>query len=105
MLDPISKERSRLTKEEWREYTKTVWHVANAQHGDHPAAFAKEIPRRLIKLFSFVGETVLDPFAGSGTTGQVALELERNSVLVEQNCDYVELMQRELGMLPLFETG
>ncbi|MBL7537520.1 DNA methyltransferase, partial [Escherichia coli] len=55
---------SALTKEEWREYTKTVWSIANVSHDLHPATFPTEIPKRLTKLFSFWGETVLDPFGG-----------------------------------------
>ena len=46
------KERSIVTKEEWKEYTKTVWHIANTSHQVHPAIFPEEIPKRLIKLFS-----------------------------------------------------
>jgi len=80
-----AKEKSRLTKEEWREYTKTVWQIANVSDRDHPAVFPEEIPRRLIKMFSFVGETVLDPFAGTGTTARVAAQLERKAVCIEQN--------------------
>lgn len=86
---------SALTKEEWREYTKTVWSIANTSDPDHPAVFPPEIPRRLIKLFSFVGETVLDPFGGTGTTGIVASELGRVGVCVDQNPDYVDRMLRD----------
>ena len=53
-----AKEKSRVTKEEWREFTKTVWHIANTSHDKHPAVFPKEIPHRLVKLFTFYGETV-----------------------------------------------
>ena len=54
---PINvKEKSRVSKEEWKEYTKTVWSIANVGHADHPAVFPDEIPRRLIKLFTFMGE-------------------------------------------------
>jgi len=60
VVDAEAKEQSKLSKEEWREYTKTVWHIANTSDPEHPAVFPTEIPRRLIKLFSFVGETVLD---------------------------------------------
>ena len=60
------KEKSKLTKEEWREYTKTVWRIANTSDPDHPAVFPVEIPRRLIKLFSFHGETVLSSPASRG---------------------------------------
>lgn len=79
------KERSKLTKEEWREYTKTVWQIANTSDPLHPAVFPIEIPRRLVKMFSFVGELVLDPFAGVGTTAKAAIEVERMAVCVEQN--------------------
>ena len=72
-VPPEIKEKSRVSKEEWREWTKTVWHVANTSDPDHPAVFPVEIPHRLIRLFSFVGETVLDPFAGVGNTAHAAL--------------------------------
>lgn len=102
------KERSRLTKEEWREYTKTVWQIANVTDKVHPAVFPEEIPHRLIKMFSFVGETVLDPFAGSGTTARVAAGLERSAICVEQNPDYADRIRRELaecGDAVRVETG
>lgn len=93
------KESSRITKEEWREYTKTVWAIANVSDPVHPAVFPEEIPKRLIKLFSFTGETVLDPFAGVGTTARAALALDRDAVCVDQNPDYVEeIMERCSGL-------
>lgn len=94
-----SKEKSRLTKDEWREYTKTVWHIANTSHEAHPAVFPVEIPNRLIKLFSFHGETVLDPFAGTGTTAQAGVPLGRRVVCIEQNKAYVNVLRRECGNL------
>lgn len=92
------KELSRVTKDEWREYTKTVWHIANVTHPIHPAIFPEEIPQRLIKLFTFFGETVLDPFAGVGTTANAALKLGRNAICVEQNPEYVEIIHDNLGL-------
>lgn len=89
------KEKSKLTKEEWKEYTKTVWHIANTSDSNHPAVFPPEIPNRLIKLFSFWGETILDPFAGTGTTGLSANELGRDSICIDQNKKYVSLMKKE----------
>jgi site-specific DNA-methyltransferase (adenine-specific) len=88
----VAKERSRLTKEEWREYTKTVWQIANTSHPDHPAVFPDEIPRRLIKLFTFYGETVLDPFAGTGTTAEVAISLGRKVICVEQSEAFTQVI-------------
>ncbi|MBN2022580.1 MAG: site-specific DNA-methyltransferase [Pirellulales bacterium] len=87
------KEKSRLTKEEWREYTKTVWQIANTSHPDHPAIFPDEIPKRLVKLFTFYGETVLDPFAGTGTTAAVALSLGRKAICVEQSEAFVDIIR------------
>ncbi len=92
-LTKTQKEKSKLTKEEWREYTKTVWQIANISDPHHPAAYPIEIPRRLIKLFSFWGDTVLDPFAGTGTTAVAAIELGRRGVCVEQNPDYAKLIR------------
>ena len=90
---------STLTKEEWREYTKTVWNIANTTDPEHPAVFPPEIPRRLIKMFSFVGETILDPFAGTGTTGRIAAELKRRGVCIDQSEVYVERMHRDRAIL------
>lgn len=91
MLEVTSEQRelSKLSKEEWREYTKTVWHIANTTDKAHPAVFPIEIPRRLIKLFSLHGETVLDPFGGVGTTAKAAVELGRRATNVDQNLDYL----------------
>lgn len=92
-MDKTLKERSILTKEEWREYTKTVWQIANISHPDHPAVFPVEIPHRLIKLFSFWGETILDPFAGTGTTAVAAVNLGRRAICIEQNAQYVDIIR------------
>lgn len=96
-LTAAQKELSKLTKEEWRDYTKTVWQIANVSDQNHPAVFPIEIPRRLIKLFSFVGEPVLDPFAGIGTTALAALELDRKVLCIDQNVDYVNLITQRCG--------
>lgn len=82
-----------LTKEEWREYTKTVWSIANVRHDLHPATFPTEIPRRLTKLFSFWGETVLDPFGGVGSTAVAAIREGRKAICIDQNSQFVEEMR------------
>jgi len=89
------KKKSILSKEEWREYTKTVWHIANTSHADHPAVFPVEIPHRLIKLFSFYGERVLDPFAGTGVTATAAIPLGRHAICVDQNRRYIDVIRRQ----------
>lgn len=95
------KERSVVTKEEWKEYTKTVWHIANTSHPVHPAVFPEEIPKRLIKLFSFVEETILDPFGGVGTTSIAAANLERKSIYVDQNPEYVKIAKKQMHNLKI----
>jgi DNA modification methylase len=62
------------------------------------AAFPEEIPYRLIKLFSYVGETVLDPFMGSGTTNKVAAMLKRNSVGYEIDLELLEVVKEKIGL-------
>ena len=89
------KEKSKVTKEEWREYTKTVRTIANTSRDDHPAVFPEQIPHRLAKLFSFYGETILDPFAGTGTTARAVIPLGRRAVCVDQNADYVSTIKKE----------
>jgi site-specific DNA-methyltransferase (adenine-specific) len=90
-----AKQKSIVTKEEWREWTKTVWHIANTSDVDHPAVFPVEIPHRLIKLFSFVGDNVLDPFAGVGNTARAGLPLGRNVICVEQNPLYAKRIEND----------
>jgi site-specific DNA-methyltransferase (adenine-specific) len=98
-IDKTQKERSKLTKEEWREYTKTVWQIANTSHPNHPAVFPVEIPHRLIRLFSFWGETVLDPFAGTGTTAVAAVNLGRHAICIEQNLEYINIIRGQFHNL------
>ena len=92
------KEASKLTKEEWKEYFSGHWHFGGAKQIGHEAMFPDELPRRLIKMFTFIGDTVLDPFLGSGTTVKVALELQRNAVGYEINKDFLEIIKEKIGM-------
>lgn len=83
------KERSRMSKEEWNQYFQGHWNFSGARQDGHIAMFPEELPKRLIKMFSFVGDTILDPFLGSGTTSLVAKNLERNSVGYEINGNFL----------------
>ena len=94
-----AKKQSRLTKEEWKEFFSGHWRVAPARQNQHIAAFPEEIPARLIRMFTFVGETVLDPFLGSGTTAVAALKLARNAVGYEINPQFVPLIRKRLNSL------
>ena len=96
---------SRLTKEEWKEYFAGHWYFGGVRQVGHEARFPEELPRRLIKMFTFRGDTVLDPFLGSGTTVKAALELERNTVGYEINPDFLEAIPQKIGgrdRLPFF---
>lgn len=95
------KERSKLTKEEWKEFFSGHWNVGGARQINHEAVFPDEIPKRLIKMFSFYGDTVLDPFAGSGTTLKVALELGRRAVGYEINSGFLDVIREKVGALNL----
>jgi len=91
------KEASRLTKEEWKEYFAGHWHFGGVRQVGHEAMFPEELPRRLIRMFTFAGDTVLDPFLGSGTTVKAALEANRNAVGYEINPDYLEAVPEKIG--------
>ena len=99
------KEAAKLTKEEWKEYFYGHWHFGGAKQLGHEAMFPEELPRRLIRMFTFPGDTVLDPFLGSGTTVKVALELGRNAVGYEINEDFLGIIEEKIGIkdkLPIF---
>ena len=91
------KEASKLTKAEWKEYFAGHWHFGGAKQVGHEAMFPEELPRRLIRMFTFPGDTVLDPFLGSGTTVKVALELGRRVVGYEINPDFAEVIREKIA--------
>jgi site-specific DNA-methyltransferase (adenine-specific) len=92
------KERSKLTIEEWNEFFAGHWNIPGEKQNGHLAMFPEEIPRRLIKMFSFVNDTVLDPFLGSGTTTLAAKNLDRNSIGYEINADFIPVIKEKLGL-------
>lgn len=100
------KKLSVMTKEEWNTYFSSHWNFAGSRQDGHIAVFPEELPSRLIKMFSFVGETVLDPFIGSGTTALAARNLGRNSIGYEINPDFVCFYQDKLNIKQqdLFDT-
>ena len=71
---------SKLTLEEWREFTKGIWNINGTSDRNHPATFPIELAERVIRLYSFVGDVVLDPFAGSGTTLIACEKWNRNGI-------------------------
>ncbi len=91
------KKASEMTKDEWNTFFSSHWNFGGARQNQHMAVFPEELPRRLIKMFSFVGETVLDPFSGSGTTTLAAKNLGRNSIGYEINPEYIEICKDKIG--------
>ncbi len=91
------KEKSKMTKEEWNEFFTGHWNFSGEKQDRHIAMFPIELPRRLIKMFSFVEDTVLDPFLGSGTTILAAKRLGRNSIGYEINGDYLPVINEKIG--------
>jgi site-specific DNA-methyltransferase (adenine-specific) len=92
------KELSIMTKDEWNTYFSGHWYFSGAKQDGHIAMFPEELPARLIKMFSFSGETVLDPFLGSGTTALAARNLCRTSVGYEINSEFIPTIKDKLNV-------
>jgi site-specific DNA-methyltransferase (adenine-specific) len=91
------KERSRITIEEHRKFRDAIWNDINGVEDKHSAAFPLEVPLRLIKMFSYVEDWILDPFAGSGTTLKAAKDLGRNSIGIELNPAFLPIIEEKVG--------
>lgn len=89
------KGRSQLTKDEWRLFTKGVWEIPPDRDPDHPATFPMEIAERVVRMYSFAGDVVLDPFAGSGTTLIAADKHDRRGIGFEIARDYVQAIKNK----------
>ena len=96
-IDKKVKDKSKLSKEEWNEYFRGHWNFNGVKQNGHVAMFPEELPKRLIKMFSFMGDTVLDPFLGSGTTSLAAKNLGRNSVGYEINQQFLSIIKEKIG--------
>lgn len=96
------KEGSAMTTEEWNTYFNGHWYFPGARQDKHLAMFPEELPHRLIKMFSFPGETVLDPFMGSGTTALAARKLNRDSIGYEINPAFVPIIRERIGSDDVF---
>lgn len=92
------KEHSIITKEDWNTFFSGHWYFAGAKQDGHIAMFPEELPARLIKMFSFACETVLDPFLGSGTTALAARNVGRSSVGYEINSAFLPIIKNKLNV-------
>jgi len=98
-VDKSIKNKSKITQKEWSEWAiNSIWEMqpARASSENHPAPFPEELPKRLIRLYSFYGDIVLDPFLGTGTTAKVAVELGRKAIGYELNKDYLALIEKKI---------
>lgn len=93
---PKQKAESAMSKEEWSQYFSSHWNFNGVKQMGHIAMFPEELPKRLIKMFSFADETVFDPFAGSGTTSLAAKHLGRNSIGYEINKNFAPIIREKL---------
>src|SRR5574344_779243 len=96
------KANSAMTNEEWNTYFNGHWYFNGVKQDKHLAMFPEELPHRLIKMFSFPEETVLDPFMGSGTTALAAKNLQRNSIGYEINSDFIPIIKEKIGKTNLY---
>jgi DNA modification methylase len=97
--------KSMIDKKDYEEWFRQIWNIPGASTKNHPAPFPLELATRLVKMFSFFGDIVLDPFCGSGTTMQAAIDAERSSVGIEVEDKYCEMITRKIGMKnALFDT-
>jgi DNA modification methylase len=85
---------SKLSKEEFNRWFQQIWNITGASTKQHPAPFPLELATRLIRMFSFTEDTVLDPFCGTGTTMIAALRTGRNSIGVEIDPEYCRMAAR-----------
>jgi DNA modification methylase len=87
---------SKLNKKDFDSWFQQIWHITGASTRNHPAPFPLELASRLVRMFSFHGDTVLDPFCGTGTTMIAALRYERNSIGIEIEPEYCRMAARYL---------
>jgi len=95
----VLSERDRLSEEFIKKVSWSVWTLPVSRTKGHPAPFPEELPERLIRLYTVEGETVLDPFGGTGTTMRAAKKLNRSCTLYEINPDYLPLLKQNVGWM------
>ncbi len=93
---PAARVLSLISAAEHRAWFRQIWTIPGASTRDHPAPYPVELATRLVRMFSFVGDTVLDPFLGTGTTSLAAARAGRNSIGVEVDPEYLAIARRRL---------
>ena len=95
-VDPIIKEMSKIPLSEWKKWFTGHWKFPGVVQKEHIAMFPEELPYRIIRMFSYIGDTVLDPFLGSGTTLKVAKSLFRHGIGYELNEGYKKIVDNKV---------
>jgi site-specific DNA-methyltransferase (adenine-specific) len=95
-----NKGKSDITGDEFSKWTLDKWKISPERDRSHPAPFPEELAKRCIKLFSYVGDVVLDPFSGSGTTCAVAKKFGRQYIGIDLDAEYTRLAQKRLDNIP-----
>ena len=96
-VDRKTKELSKIALSEWKKWFVGHWKIPGILQKEHVAMFPEEIPYRIIRMFSYIGDTVLDPFLGSGTSLKIAQSLFRNGIGYEINVDYRDVIESKLN--------
>ncbi|MGH9151605.1 MAG: DNA-methyltransferase, partial [Acidimicrobiales bacterium] len=106
-MDRVRRGQSTITKEEFLAATLSVWEIPaeSARRIGHPAPFPVALPRRLLELYTFAGDVVLDPFCGSGATAVAAVETGRRFVGYDTNAAYVALARRRVREAKVLLNG
>lgn len=99
MFGRARKGESTIERDEFMSATTSIWTIgtASAKRIGHPAPFPLQLPRRLIDLYTFAGDLVLDPFMGSGSTAIAAKQAGRHYVGYDTNVDYIELARKRIA--------
>ena len=92
----IQRDKSRIEKKDYNEWFQQFWNINGASTKNHPAPFPFELAYRLVRMFSFFGDTVLDPFCGTGTTMLAAMKCDRNSIGIEIDSEYCRKAAKRL---------
>ena len=93
---PEQREMSRINKDDYSKWFQQFWNITGASTKSHPAPFPFELAHRLVRMFSFWGDTVLDPFCGTATTMLAAMESGRNSIGIEIDSEYFKLAEKRI---------
>ena len=92
----VQRELSKIDKKDFSAWFQQIWNITGASTRNHPAPFPLELASRLVRMFSFQNDTVLDPFCGSGTTMRAALKYGRNSIGIDVDPEYCRMAARFL---------